>query len=145
MIRYKLSFKIILSVLCSLLFVNALCGCSTIRPLSRQSTLNGYPAQEYRIIVLEPYSFRPGLVTLTLPGGTYLPTMEDDEGVYFQSPGKLFLGGMFGPTLHDGGLFFKGGASSDVYSYVIIHEEHTNSKLPCDFKFRIERIIRQNP
>ena len=91
------------------------------------------------MIVPEPYSFRPGLVLNTLPAGTYTPVLEDDDGVYFQSPTKLLVGDVFGPTLHDGGLFFERGTSKEVYEYVIVIHRHSKWKLPSDFKFKIER------
>ena len=116
-----------------------LVGCSTLRPLSAEKTLDGYPARTTSIVVSEAYSFKPGLATHTLPAGTYTPVLEDDAGIYFQSPGKHLLGGVFGPTLHDGGLFFKGDVLTDVYEYIIIEGSHSKYKLPGDFKFRVER------
>ena len=117
-----------------------LVGCSTLRPLSAGRTLDGYPARDISVVVSAPYSFKPGFVTHTLPAGTYNPVLEDDNGVYFQSSSKLLLGDVLGPTLHDGGLFFKGGVSTDVYEYIIVESRHSNWKLPSDFKFRVERM-----
>jgi hypothetical protein len=106
--------------------------------------LDGYPAKATTIVVLEAYSFTPGLVTHTLPAGTYSPVLEDDDGIYFQSSSKLLLGDMFGPTLHDGGIFFKSGVSTEVYDYMIIAGGHSNWKLPGDFKFQINRNTNGN-
>lgn len=71
--------------------------------------------------------------------GTYTPVFEDDEGIYFQSPSKILFDDVFEPTLHDGGLFFKGGISTEVYDYVIVENRQSKWKLPADFKFRIEK------
>lgn len=130
-------------MVCVFALLGLLTACSTIRPLSATRTIDGYPAKDIVVIVPEPYSFRPGLVTHTLPSGIYTPVLEDNDGIYFQSPSKLLLGDMFGPTLQDGGLVFKNGVSNDVYEYMIITTlgtgRHTKWKLPDDFKFRIEK------
>jgi hypothetical protein len=116
-----------------------LVACSTLRPLSATRTLDGYMAKDTIVVVPEACSFKPFLVTHTLPAGIYTPVLEDDDGVYFQSPSKLLLGDIWGPTLHDGGLFFKGGLSGNPYDYLIIENRRTHNKLPSNFKFRIER------
>ena len=125
-------------LIATVVLIGCLAGCSSLQPLSATRTLNGYPAKDMIVIVPEPYSFKPVSVTHTLPAGAYTPVLEDANGVYFQSPSKLLLDGVFGPTLHDGGIFFKGGISSDVYEYIILRGQHSNWKLPPDFKFRIK-------
>lgn len=135
--RAPMRMPIAASALIGLLIL--LVGCSTLRPLSTERTLDGYLAKSSSIIVLEAYSFKPGLVIHTLPAGTYTPILEDDHGIYYQSSSKLLLGDLFGPTLQDGGLFFKGGVLSEVYEYIIISGRHSKWKLPSDFKFRVER------
>ncbi len=114
-------------------------SCSSLRPLSSSRILDNYEVKNLVIVVPDSFVFTPGLVTHTLPAGTYTPAFEDDEGIYFQSPGKILIGDVFGPTLHDGGLFFKGGTSGEVYEYVIVGHRHSNWKLPGDFKFKIEK------
>jgi len=125
-------------LLCTIAII-ALISCSTHKPLSKTATLDGQPARESIVVISEPYSFNHGLVTHTLPQGIYLPAFEDNDGVYYQSPSKLLLGGMFGPTLHDGGVFFKGGLSMNIYEYIIINNISTIVKLPIDFKFTINK------
>lgn len=117
-----------------------LTACSTLRPLSTGRTLDGYLAKDIVVVLSEPYSFKPGLVTHSLPMGTYTPCLEDDEGVYFQAPSKLLMEDFIQPRLYDGGLFFKDGVSTKVYEYMIINDRPTKVKLdlPSD-KFRIER------
>ncbi|TPE54110.1 hypothetical protein FJM67_05720 [Maribrevibacterium harenarium] len=118
-------------------FIGALIGCSTVKPLSDDRALGGHLVKDIVIVVAAPYSFQPGLVMNTLPAGIYTPVFEDDNGVYFQSPSKLIIGDVLGPTLNDGGIFFKGGDISDVYEYVIVMNRQTTLKLPADFKFEI--------
>ena len=117
-----------------------LVGCGTLRPLWAGKGLDGYPARTTSVVVSEAYSFTPGLMTHTLPAGTYRFVLEDRDGVFFQSPSKLLLAGPTGTALDDGGLFFKGGALTDVYEYIISSEGYyTLRKLPSDFKFSVER------
>lgn len=118
-------------------------GCSTLRPISAARTLDGQPANQVRVVLSEPYTFTPGLVDHTLPAGTYTPVFEDDDGVYFQSPSKLLLGDVTGPTLHDGGLFFERGESTRAYDYMVIHGQHSNWRLPSNFECRVERTNHQ--
>jgi len=101
--------------------------------------LDNYEAKDCLVVVPDSFAFQPVLVTHTLPAGTYIPVFEDNEGIYFQSPSKILIGDIFGPTLHDGGLFFKGGISTDVYDYVIVENRHSKWKIPPHFKFRIEK------
>ena len=114
-------------------------SCSSLRPLSPSRMLDKYEAKDVFVVVPDSFAFIPGLVTHTLPAGTYTPVFEDDEGIYFQCPSKILIGDIFGPTLHDGGLFFKGGISTEVYDYVIVNHRHTKWKMPSDFKFKIEK------
>ena len=118
-------------------------SCTTPRPLSPARTLDAYLVEDIHIIVPEPYSFRRGFLTDTLPAGTYVPAMEDDYGVYFFSPRELLIGGLLGPTPQDGGLYFEHGSSTNCYEYVIDSNRGNDRplrwKLPSDFKFRIER------
>ncbi len=117
-----------------------LVGCSTLRTLWEGKGLDGYPAKATSIAVPEAYTFTPGAMTHTLPAGTYSFVLENYDGVFFQSPSKLLLAGSTGTTLGDGGLFFKGGASTDVYEYIINSQGYyTLRKLPGDFKFSVER------
>ena len=115
-----------------------LVGCSTLRPLSADKVFDGHPVKTTSVVVPADFSFKAGLVTHTLPAGTYTPVLEDDHGIYFQSPRKHLMGGLFGPTLYDGGLFFKGDGQTDVYEYLIIEGSHSTYKLPEDFKFSVE-------
>lgn len=118
-----------------------LVGCtSTLYQLSTGKTLDGYSAKDIRVVVPEPYSLMTGFVLMTLPAGTYTPKLESDKGVYFQSPSKILSGELFtSPVQVDGGLFFKGGVSTDVYLYIISQGNHSELKLPSNFKFRVER------
>ena len=116
-----------------------LVGCSTLRPLWEGKGLDGYPARSTRVIVSEAYTFKPGLMTHTLPAGTYTFVLEDYNGAFFQSPSKLLLSGVTGTTQDDGGLLFKGGVSTEVYEYIVTEGSYSLRKLPSDFKFRIER------
>jgi hypothetical protein len=116
-----------------------LVGCSTLHPLWPRKGLDGSPARTIRIVVPEAYSFTPGIMTHTLPAGTYSFVLENQDGVFFQSPSKILLAGSSGTTLDDGGLFFKGGALTDVYEYIVSEGYYTLRKLPGDFKFSVER------
>ncbi len=117
-----------------------LVGCNTLRPLWEGKGLDGYPAKNISIVVPETYSFTPGTMTHTLPAGTYSFVSENYEGVFFQSPNKISLAGQTGTSLGDGGLFFKEGASTDIYEYIINSQGYyTLRKLPEDFKFSVER------
>ncbi len=117
-----------------------LVGCHTLRPLWEPRGLDGYPAKRITITVPETYSFTPGTMTHTLPAGTYSFLLENYDGVFFQSPDKLVIAGQTGPTLGDGGLFFKEGVSTDIYEYIINSQGYyTLRKLPEDFKFSVER------
>jgi hypothetical protein len=118
--------------------VGILTSCSTVKPLSVERTINGYPVKDVVVVVPESYSFKPGFVTNTLPAGMYTPAFEDDQGIYFQSPGKLLIGDILGPTLHDGGIFFKNWDASQVYEYVISGNRPTKIKVPKGLKYRIE-------
>ena len=143
----KRSIQKSITSLALVVVISLLGACSTLRPLSAMRTLDGYPAKDVVVIVPEAYSFKPVLVTHTLPEGIYTPVLEDDEGIYYQSPSKLLLGDVLGPTLQDGGLFFKNGFSSEVYEYIIVTTfgagRHSKWKLPDDFKFRIEKKQKQ--
>ncbi len=116
-----------------------LTACGSLRPLSTSRTLDGYLAKDIVVVLSDPYTFKPGLVKHSLPMGTYTPSMEDDEGVYFQAPSKLLIEDFIRPRLYDGGLFFKDGVSTKVYEYFVMNDRATKVKmdLPPD-KFRIE-------
>ena len=116
-----------------------LVGCGTLRPLWEGKGLDGYPARTTSVVVSEAYSFTPGIMTHTLPAGTYSFVLENHDGVFFQSPSKILLAGSTGTTLGDGGLFFKGGALTDIYEYIISEGYYTLRKQPGDFKFSVER------
>jgi hypothetical protein len=124
-------------------------GCSTIRPVSASATLDGQRAKDIRVVLSEPYSYTPSgllMAAQTLPAGNYTAFLEDDDGVYFQSPVKiLFYNSLKPTTVQDGGVFFKGGQSNQAYEFIFENNqpEYANLKLPSDFKFRVEKTAQQ--
>jgi hypothetical protein len=59
-------------------------GCySALRPISDRAMIEGRRADQARVVLAAPFSFKHILTTYTLPAGQYAATMEDDSGVYF--------------------------------------------------------------
>jgi len=124
---------LLLTVLVMSLF---LAGCGTVRIVSDECTLDGHPARNVIVILEEPYETEWRF----MPAGTYTPCLEDDNGVYYQSPSPTRFGlGHFWPYC---GIFFKGGDSKSPYHYWFGGAGGrfpAKSKLPENFAVRIER------
>ena len=87
------------------------------------------------IFVPESYSFRYGFNKLSLPEGAYRPVLEDEEGVYFESPSKV----MSNAGLHDGGIYIKHTSAQEPYFYMTIPQT-TTVLMPKGFRFKLDRI-----
>ena len=75
----------------TIMFMLLLNGCGTARPLNSSTTIGVFLAKDVVILVPESYTFTPVIASHTLLAGRYTPLMEDEEGVFFQSPSKIYL------------------------------------------------------
>ena len=119
----------------------ALLGCqSSLRPVSDRSKLRGDRADELRLFLAAPFSFRHGLDTYTVPAGRYAAAMEDDSGVYFRAPAEIFAySPLAAASVYSGGLYLPLDGSSPALSYIVVRSQLRFLKLPSDFQYSLER------
>ena len=96
-------------------------------------------AQDVRVILSSPFSFKHLLVTYTIPAGRYDPAWEDDSGVYFQAPGKILASDIVTPFLYDGGLYFRTNGPAEIDAYVLVRNQPLFIALPTDLSFSLGR------
>ena len=135
----RFAYALIKLLLLSGVVFSLAAACTPARPVAVGAQLAGRPVQQITIVVPSPFSFTPGLVSHTLPAGRYTPALEDDEGIYFQSPSKITVGDLLGNTFHDGGLYLKKDGSREMYEWLIIRERQSPKfKLPPSFQYSVE-------
>ena len=114
-----------------------LIGCAhlPLRPVGPNSQVQGQPALTTAIVVPRAFTFRPGLVTNTLPDGRYVPTMEDDVGIYFRAPSSLFIGDVVGYGVYEGGLYYNRTSPNEIYEYIVVQNRSTPLPLRLPHSF----------
>ena len=124
-----------------LVIAAALVGsCTSIRPMTERSQIEGRPAQRLVIVLDRPFSFKHLLSTYTLPAGGYVPTLEDDSGVYFVAPSKIVGSEILAASfLYDGGLYFRTDGSKQIEAYVVVRNQPLFVALPGDFRYALDQ------
>jgi hypothetical protein len=93
-----------------------LTGCASLRPVEPTTRLDGRVAKNVVLALPAPCELVPGSAPMgrpngvpvhTLPPGSYTPSFEDDEGVYFASPSGVVVAEatLAGARARPGGIF----------------------------------------
>jgi hypothetical protein len=114
-------------------------SCSSVRPMTEGTQLQGRSAQRLAVVLDRPFSFKHHFSTYTLPAGRYLPMLQDDRGVYFVAPSKITKPAILGdPFIFDGGLYLLTDGSRGADAYVTIRNQPHFIGLPADFHYELD-------
>ena len=89
-------------------------GCNALAPVSPDSELRGHSTRHWEVVLAHPCQLplpsgkmgRPNThIRRLLPAGRYLPSFEEEAGVYFQADAPLTVVRPEGPRKKPGGLF----------------------------------------
>ena len=108
------------------------------KPMSEDAMIQGWQARRLVISVPAPFSFRHLLTTYTLPPGRYVPSWQDDRGVYFKAPDKIVASEyLSAPSFHDGGLYVRADGSPELEAHVIVRDQAMFVSVPSDFRYAL--------
>jgi hypothetical protein len=133
-----------------------LLGCtSSLRPVEPNTRLGQRPAKETVLALNAPCTTQSGRVPMgrpdgerghTLPAGKYVPTFEDQRGVYFQSPAGIAVTEPLpvGTRSRPGGIYLPNDGEPVASEYLGDGDRVTErSRLPEHCDYSLEK--RDNP
>jgi hypothetical protein len=109
--------------------------------LGPAALIDGRLARQVVLVVPTRYAFKLGwLERYELAAGRYTATMEDDEGVYFQSPEKVVVSILgLGTRTVDGGVYVARGHPDKATLYFDNGRDQLDERnLPRDFKYSLQ-------
>ncbi len=102
-----------------LCFYLCLVGCTPkLLLINPEARINSNMASEFEVEVLESFTFRPALYSVTYPSGLYLAKFYDKDGVYFVAPNQLLGETIAGGRTMYGGLYISIKSWDQVQSYI---------------------------
>ena len=108
------------------MFASVLCACAATRLNPPSGSIGGLAATQSRVVLPAQQEVRVAInVTYVLPAGEYRPVMENDAGIYYESPSKVFmrenfLGMQLRDKPFDGGIYLERAAPQVAKIYVTV-------------------------
>ncbi len=103
-----------------------LSGCATVQLQPPSGLIGGISATHARVVLRADQDVRTHLnVSYLLPAGEYRPVMENETGVYFEAPSKVFMRETFLTARlpnkpFDGGIFLERSTPQVAKLYITV-------------------------